>query len=167
MDRYKLIETEKTEQFYQEIKLMADKLIVVENYPDVKAVARALYDRAGMGGYFWRSVIGGKFEIQDVINKGPNCIDYSEAIKNILRKKFNIDGQIKQIKLVLVNNHQYYLTSRGEVLDLLVGIVEYPEGYFETEKIYLDELKKINSQGIEIVWQQIKAILFPQIRKKL
>ena len=66
-----------------------------------------------------------------------------------------------------VKNHQYLLTDNGEVLDLIVGIPKFPEGYFPNESIYLKELKKINFQKNKLIFKQIKAILFPQTRKKL
>lgn len=132
-----------------------------------QAACRALYQAAGTKGYFSRSLFGGKYDIKQVIEKGPNCIDYSFALKYLLKKYYNITGKIKETKLVLINNHQYFLTENNEALDLIVGIKEYPDGYFNKKEIYLNQINKINQQGKKIIFQQIKAILFPGTRKKL
>lgn len=163
---YQLLITDKTEQFYADIVDKA-RTLIKNGSPKAKAVARAVYQKAGENGYLWRSILGGKHAIEDVIKKGPNCIDYGFIVKDILEKYFNIKGTIKETKLVLVKNHQYFITENQEVLDLMVGIPEYPEGYFPNEKLYLNELNKINEQGYKIAFQQIKAILFPRSRKKL
>lgn len=167
LGRYKLIIDENTAEFYGKIIAQTNELIRRQGYEIVKAVARAVYDQAGDGGYMWRSMFGGTFTIQEVIQKGPNCLDYSILVKEILVREFGIEGEIKKTKLVLVNDHQYFLTQTGEVLDLIVGIPEFPEGYFKTEDVYHNELNKINAQGFKIVLKQIKAIISPKTRKKL
>jgi len=166
MKHYQLVTTNNTEKFYSFLVSKASELIK-NGYPAAKAVAKAIYQEAGTGGYFWRSIFGGKFPIEKVIKMGPNCIDYGYVVKEILEKYFNVKGEIKETKLVLVKNHQYFFSEKNEVIDLIVGIPQYPEGYFPDEELYLNELKKINNQGFKIALQQIKAILFPQLRKKL
>lgn len=166
MKKYQLVESEQTKIFFQNI-VNQTKKYVSQNMPLAQAVARSLYQQAGMGGYFWRSVFGGKFIMEDVIKQGPSCIDYSRTAQIILKRFFNINSTIKETQLVLVKNHQYLLTANGEVLDLIVGIPEFPEGYFSNEEIYLQELNKINSQKNKLIFKQIKAILFPKTRKKL
>lgn len=166
MKKYNLTEDLKTVKFYQEISNSANKYIKT-GYPIAKALARSLYQKAGIGGYFWRSVCGGKYLIQNTIKQGPNCLDYSFALNKILKKYYQLESTVKECQLVLVKNHQYILTSNNEVLDLIIGIPEYPEGYFQTEKIYLNELNKINNQKNKLIFKQIKAILFPNTRKKL
>ena len=166
MSHYQLIETKDTELFYLNIVESAEKYIN-SGYPAAKAVARSLYQKAGKGGYFFRSLCGGKYAIEKVINKGPNCIDYSETAKKILKKYFNIESQIKETRLVSVRNHQYLITENREVLDLMIGIPEFSEGYFAKEEIYHEELNKINRQKNKLFFKQIKSILFPKTRKKL
>lgn len=163
MKHYQVRDSSETERFYQGIAYQA-KLI---KQPIAQAVARVVYQKSGTGGYLWRSICGGKFAPEEVIKKGPNCIDYSIILQNILKKYFNINSQIKEIQLVLVKNHQYLLTENNEALDLIVGIPEFPEGYYKDEKIYFDELRKINNNKWKLIPKQIKAILFPKTRKKL
>lgn len=166
MNHYQLKDSADSEKFYQDIANQARQLIA-NGYPKAKAVAQVLYQKAGNGGYFWRSLLGGEFAPEEVIKKGPNCIDYSHILQKILKKCFNINSQVKEIQLVIVKNHQYLITENHEALDLIVGIPEFPEGYFKTDEIYKKEIAIINSQKIKLIPKQIKAILFPKTRKKL
>jgi hypothetical protein len=163
MKHYQIKESAQTEEFYKDIAEEAETI----NCPVAQAVARVVYQKSGTGGYFWRSICGGTFYPEKVIIQGPNCIDYAIVLQNILKKYFNINSQIKETQLVLVKKHQYLLTDNNEVLDLIVGISEFPDGYFKNEKIYLKELEKINQQKWKLIPKQIKAILFPKTRKKL
>ncbi|MFH0819199.1 MAG: hypothetical protein V1898_04355 [Patescibacteria group bacterium] len=161
---YILTENSITEEFCYEIVKQSTEISKLNNISIVVAVAKVINQKAGSGGYFWRSLLGGKYLLHNTIIAGPNCIDYAVLVKIILEKYFQINCEIKQTKLVLISQHQYILTVNNEVIDLIVGMKEFADGYFISEEIYLNQLSKINSQGIKIAGKQILAILFPPKR---
>lgn len=128
-----------------------------QELPMAQIVARVLAEEVQSNIYFPRLLIGGKHNLEDVVNNA-SCFDISVFAQLVLHG-LGIESQGQKIPLLMIPKHYFTVTENDEVIDLFVRGKQCPDGYFKSVEEYQVRLKQVHSLGLTGISKQAKKLV--------